>query len=65
MKVKFVRFLQDENQEWFTILSCGHKRHVRHRPPWMDRSWVMTKKGRDSRIGMETICRLCERENNR
>lgn len=59
MKRKFVRFFQDELGDWIALLSCGHKRHVRHRPPWMNRSWVMTKEGRKSRVGTEIHCKLC------
>lgn len=27
------------------FLSCGHKQHVRHRPPFFERPWITTERG--------------------
>jgi uncharacterized protein DUF3565 len=32
---------------------------VRHQPPWQNRPWVMTDKGRQSRLGSTLECRRC------
>jgi tellurite methyltransferase len=42
-------------------LSCLHNQHVRHRPPFQERSWVLSEAGRDSRIGADIDCPLCDR----
>jgi len=53
-------FRQDERGDWVAELDCGHTRHVRHRPPWELRPWVLTSEGRASRMGSELRCRACE-----
>lgn len=42
-------------------VSCGHDQHVRHRPPFQLREWVIDAVGRDSRVGTPIECSLCER----
>lgn len=54
------RFTQDEQGHWVALLECGHRQHVRHDPPWMNREWVMSKEGRDSRLGAQLDCKICE-----
>ena len=39
-------FEQDEAGDWVALLECGHRQHVRHRPPWRERPWVLTAEGR-------------------
>lgn len=51
----------DEVGDWVAELSCGHNQHVRHRPPFHDRPWVVDPRGRESRIGTPIDCPLCER----
>jgi hypothetical protein len=53
-------FREDENGDWVARLECGHEQHVRHRPPWTLRPWVLTHEGRDSKIGEALECRACE-----
>jgi hypothetical protein len=31
--------------------TAGHRRHVRHRPPFEDRAWTENPEGRASRLG--------------
>ena len=55
-------FDQDEVGDWVAILECGHRQHVRHRPPWQERAWVLTPEGRQDRIGTILECRICDEE---
>jgi hypothetical protein len=57
---EIIGFHQDEHSDWVADLECGHTQHVRHNPPWMNRSWVMTNEGRRSRIGTALVCKKCE-----
>jgi tellurite resistance-related uncharacterized protein len=54
-------FHQDEVGDWVAELSCLHNQHVRHRPPFWDRPWVTQPAGRESRLGSEINCPLCDR----
>jgi hypothetical protein len=55
-----VGFHQDERGDWVAELACGHNQHVRHRPPWTLRPWVVTPEGRQARIGQPLDCKLCD-----
>lgn len=57
-----VGFEQDEVGDWVALLECGHRQHVRHRPPWQERAWVETAEGRQSRLGEPLECVECDRE---
>src|SRR3569832_2957092 len=52
-------FHLDDEQDWVAELECGHNQHVRHRPPWINRPWVMTENGRASMLGHTLQCKLC------
>ena len=52
---------QDNEGDWVAEISCGHTQHVRHRPPFQSRGWVLEEKGRADRIGTEIDRTLCER----
>lgn len=54
-------FHQDDVGDWVAELSCGHDQHVRHRPPFQERTWVTTELGRSRRIGQAIECPLCDR----
>lgn len=41
-------------------LACGHRRHVRHQPPFHSRPWVLTEEGRRTRLGATLNCLDCE-----
>ncbi len=62
MKRKITGFDKDDEDHWRAILGCGHRQHVRHDPPLTTRDWVLTQKGRDSRIGYELNCKRCDEE---
>ncbi|MEW6472608.1 MAG: DUF3565 domain-containing protein [Actinomycetota bacterium] len=61
MQRSIVGFHQDEDGDWVAELSCLHNQHVRHRPPFQERSWVLEESGRVERIGAELDCALCDR----
>jgi len=62
MKQAIVGFHKDELGDWVAELACGHGQHVRHNPPWQNRPWVITKEGRNSRIGFMLNCKKCDLE---
>jgi hypothetical protein len=59
---KIVGFHQDEHGDWVADLACGHTQHVRHRPPWELRPWVITEEGRQSYLGAVLNCKRCDEE---
>ena len=62
MESKTVAFTQDEFGDWVALLECGHKQHVRHKPPMVERPWVLTEDGRRERTGMVLSCMLCDEQ---
>jgi hypothetical protein len=56
-----VGFHQDEHGDWVAELACGHQRHVRHKPPFQVRPWVLDPKERQERLGTLLECGLCAR----
>jgi hypothetical protein len=62
MKRRIVGYRQDEDRHWVAVLACGHGQHVRHDPPWINRPWVTTLAGRQSKLGESLECVLCEQE---
>jgi hypothetical protein len=63
LKQKIIAFHKDEHGDWVADLECGHRQHVRHKPPWMVRPWIETPEGRESRIGVELECKPCDEMN--
>jgi hypothetical protein len=63
MKQTISRFNQDETGDWVAELSCGHARHVRHRPPWQNRPWILVAESREAMIGEQLECGLCAQAN--
>ncbi|HLH77914.1 MAG TPA: DUF3565 domain-containing protein [Candidatus Binataceae bacterium] len=55
-----VGFHRDEHGDWVADLACGHTQHVRHRPPWQLRPWVVTAAGRKSRLDARLNCKRCD-----
>ena len=60
MEQSITGFHRDEEGHWVAELGCGHFRHVRHRPPWEERPWVVTEAGRASRLGRLLGCVKCD-----
>jgi hypothetical protein len=54
-------FHRDDVGDWVADLSCLHSQHVRHRPPFWDRPWVLTEEGRREHVGGPIDCPLCDR----
>ena len=61
MKRTITGFHLDEDGDWVADLDCGHGRHVRHRPPFADRPWVLSGTGREAMLGVELDCVRCDR----
>jgi len=61
MQQPIVGFRRDDESHWVAVLACGHSQHVRHDPPWQDRSWVITAEGRRGMLGFPLDCILCDR----
>ncbi|MET0591798.1 MAG: DUF3565 domain-containing protein [Polyangiaceae bacterium] len=59
MERPIVDFTQDDQGDWVAILSCGHRQHVRHKPPWQLRPWVVTEEGRRAHLGAVLLCKHC------
>lgn len=53
-------FEQDEDGHWVALLSCGHRQHVRHKPPFIERPWAVDKVSREAMIGHSIDCPLCD-----
>jgi hypothetical protein len=54
-------FHQDDVGDWVAELECGHNQHVRHRPPFQVREWVVDDDSRRARVGAPLDCPLCDR----
>ena len=61
MQRSIVGFHQDDDGDWVAELSCLHTQHLRHRPPFQERAWVLDDAERAARIGAELSCPLCDR----
>ena len=57
-----IGFHKDENEDWVADLDCGHTQHVRHKPPWQNRPWVLTEEGRAKFFGHPLNCKKCDEE---
>src|ERR1019366_6119471 len=50
----------DDQGDWVAELSCGHAQHVRHRPPFQLREWVLEPEGRTEHLGTSLNCPRCD-----
>jgi hypothetical protein len=41
-------------------LDCGHRRHIRHRPPLEYNPWILDPEQRAARIGQKIECGRCD-----
>jgi len=60
MERRITGFAQDDEGHWVAELECGHRQHMRHRPPFERREWVTTPEGRASRVGVTVTCKTCK-----
>ena len=51
---------KDEEDDWVAELQCGHFQHVRHKPPFISRPWVISERGRQVMLGFELNCKKCD-----
>jgi tellurite methyltransferase len=58
---RILGFERDASDAWIARLDCGHRRHVRHRPPLSDYPWIADADGRAARIGAAIECERCRR----
>lgn len=61
MQRRITGFGLDEEGERFARLDCGHRQHVRHRPPFVERPWAESEAGRTGMIGEVLDCLRCDR----
>ena len=61
MKRAIAGFRLDELGDWIADLDCGHGQHVRHRPPFVNRPWVVSDTGREAMLGTGLDCVRCDR----
>jgi tellurite methyltransferase len=61
MQRAMVGFDRDDEGHYRALLDCGHRQHVRHDPPLVERPWVLTGEGRASRLGQTLDCVRCDR----
>lgn len=64
MEKSILDFKLDEAGEWTAILSCGHPQHVRHKPPFENREWILSEEGRNSKLGQVLNCVRCDELGN-
>ncbi len=60
MQRKITGFHVDEFNDWVAELECHHGQHVRHNPPFVNRPWVTTTEGRESKLGETLNCKKCD-----
>lgn len=60
MEQPIIGYDQDELGDWRAILACGHRQHVRHNPPFVNRPWVLTEEGRRRFLGAPLDCVRCD-----
>jgi hypothetical protein len=60
MDRRIVGFHINAEQHWVAELECGHNQHVRHKPPWVNRPWVVTPEGRAKMLGQMLPCKTCD-----
>lgn len=60
MNQKIIGYHIDEEGDWVARLACGHNQHVRHKPPFINRPWVITPQGRQDKLGFELNCVRCD-----
>ena len=61
MQRPIIGFQLDTHGDWTATLSCGHRQHVRHDPPFVRRPWVTSEAGRVSKLGVPLDCLRCDR----
>ena len=55
---KMLSFTPD-GDAWVVTLDCGHRRHVRHRPPLSSFPWIDDPEARAAHVGESIECGRC------
>lgn len=58
---RILGFARDEVGDWTAALDCGHRRHVRHRPPLSSYPWIEDPEQRERHVGERIECGRCAR----
>jgi tellurite methyltransferase len=61
MERRITGFHQDEHGDWVAELDCCHGQHVRHKPPFFNRTWTQTEAGRAAMLGTPLTCVRCDK----
>jgi tellurite methyltransferase len=56
---QILAFHRDQQGDWVALLDCGHRRHIRHRPPLSSFPWVEQAEGRAEHVGKAIECGRC------
>lgn len=56
-----LRFHRDGDGAWIVDLDCGHRRHIRHRPPLSSFPWIDDAAARAAKVGQAIECDRCLR----
>lgn len=54
-----VELSREAEAEVILGLDCGHRRHVRHRPPLSEHPWVLDDSSSEARVGGSIECLRC------
>ncbi len=54
-----VAFTRDQANEHVAWLDCGHRRHIRHRPPLSSYPWIDDEHERTAHLGASIECGRC------
>ena len=54
-------FRRDDEGAWIAELSCLHRQHIRHDPPFWEAAWIEDEEAHARRIGEPLDCPLCDR----
>ena len=60
MQRKIIGFGFDDEGDRVAFLDCGHRQHVRHDPPFINRPWTETPDGRAEMLGKMLNCVRCD-----
>ena len=62
MRRAIIAYTKDDEDHWVARLSCGHRQHVRHNPPAVERPWVIDPATRRALLGYPLDCLTCQEQ---
>ena len=60
MNKEITGYHKDDENDWVAELQCGHFQHIRHKPPFINRPWVIKEAGRIAMLGHKLKCKKCD-----